>query len=337
MAKRWPSLGGSIGFSAKGANLAYYRTLDGFLRDLPQLTGLDMRQWDFSTLSLADVLSSKLTFLRIQTNATLDTWMLPDGHDISRIVERCPEVTDLETPFHRSIGDAAEVSIYRTIGSLPKLRYLLLRLAVSLPPLIDGPDGESETAIEPHFDNFDKAYVLDRGFSRYRNGHIRDLLINTANDKKLGLAIFHTLSSGKGAGSVPLEQVDVRIMMDLYFPVDFRWSIVDIATTIGGTDGITVTRRTNDTRRHELLVDSTSPAPVRTPVDDIPEEFMVNFRRLWPEKAGSAGWWEDWESKPLAGFDEEWPKPEAEWAIMKEGLPSPTLIEIGTEESAKVL
>lgn len=311
----------------------YYQTVKRFICRLPLLVNLEMFGWDFATSTLADALSPKLTNLYLLPELEVPSPGVPDGEEITGIVQRCQKLVELTIPLRRSRGDADEVAKYMTLGTLPCLSRLCLYWDVSLPsPLRTGSDGAIDSTVEPHFDDFDKEYAVDQHASEldspwnYRNGHLRDLLLNKAIDEKLALAVFRAVSSGKGQESAPLQQLETSTMSPSYIPDAppayqaflYRGAVLSSM----GPGYVQVSRNKKEGHRRELNV-----SRVRiegrehhaTGLNGNP--FMVNFRRLWPEKDGSAGWWTDWESKPLAGYEDRWGKPWPEWTVMEEELP----------------
>lgn len=326
---------------------AYYETLKGLLNGLHNLADLDIRQWDFGMLTLADALSPNLRNLYLENNPLRS--QLPDQQEITRIIQRCQKLVELRMPIRRSRGNASEVNTYKTLGSLPELRRLWLDLDVSLPSRVTagpGPLGQLDTAIEPHFDDFDQAYsivpapsegLLGRVFTNwpYRNGHVKDLLLNAAVDRKLALAIFHAVSSGKRTGSAPLQEVHLEAM-GWFLRTHGLGICTDAFMVLSMEFGLhtwhprpfTVSRKLEQNHRHELKVHQLN-------LDyDFPDpEYSFNdliltpaFRRIWPKKEGSEGWWKDWQSEPLAGYEEEWADSEQDWTVMEEAMPLSTSI-----------
>lgn len=112
----------------------YWRDLLGFLRHLPKLTTLRLKNWN-RLKSVVPGLSPNLRVLELATLATLDgvgLGALRDDH-IHQLAQLCPLIEDLAVEIQRSRGDAAEVSRYRAIGRLPRLQRLRIRLGASPP------------------------------------------------------------------------------------------------------------------------------------------------------------------------------------------------------------
>ena len=70
-----------------------------------------------------------------------------------------------------------------------------------------------DTLNDPSFDDFDQ-HFFTRSYMSWRdprNGHIRDTFINSGENEILARAIFWTISSGKAAGSLPLEKLWIQV------------------------------------------------------------------------------------------------------------------------------
>jgi len=207
-------------------NIEYYTDVKRFIERLRRLANLGLMKWDFKRLGLADCLGSSLTTLklvnfredydfeahgwgsslsevcfRLHNNNLCET-------EISQIAGSCPEITELHIQFHRSMGDAAEVRIYKILGGMPKLRHLILGLSASPRSVVKVHSGSLDTGVEPHFDGSDDEYMPGR--HPYRKGHYQDYFVNSPIDDKLAICIFQAISSGKGLDSVPLETLSVR-------------------------------------------------------------------------------------------------------------------------------
>ncbi|GFF80418.1 hypothetical protein IFM47457_05171 [Aspergillus lentulus] len=92
-----------------------------------------------------------------------------------------------EYPICRTQGDAREVALYKALGTIRNLKFLDLELNVSDPSLY-----QENASIDPDWDDFDNQYTEEglEGINRSRNGHIRNLLVNTLIDEPLASSIF---------------------------------------------------------------------------------------------------------------------------------------------------
>ncbi|OIW26476.1 hypothetical protein CONLIGDRAFT_474035 [Coniochaeta ligniaria NRRL 30616] len=317
-------------------DVLYYRTVKELIGGLHQLTELNLTKWDFDMLDIADCLGSRLKTLKLVSFCERDHAYdinnergRPDhllyninlsANELSQIADRCPEITEFHMQFHRSRGDAAEVEMYRIIGRLPKLRHLTLGLSASPPRRTVLPDGSMDTAKEPHFEGFYGDYLPNR--HPYRKGHYRDVLLNSAIDRKLALYIFHAISSGKSNNSVPLETLSVRVcdaikfednpQLHGYLPSpDDEPLIRDFLTALGVGVAMNVTRDMRDDRRDLLQISQSGYFhDVLDPMDEQDETCSAIYRLLWPahteDEDYNENWRRYWESKPLSGYEDVW-------------------------------
>lgn len=333
-------------------DIQYYRNVKQFVQQLRQLKDLELIMWDFNMLGLAECLSPGLETLKLvdfEEESTFATAYQPHPRhlrpyeinlsesEISEIVHRCPEIRELHIQFRRSRGDAAEVGIYKLLGSLPKLRHLSLGLSAAPPPVLELDNGVQDTAIEPHFDDIGSAYAQ----RPYRKGHYRDALDNSAIDRKLAFYIFHAVSSGKASGSAPLQSLDVRVRECRAFCLnwlnDWLHGHIDIfaeenilldglrqdfLNVVKGAHPIHVSR---DLREgHQDLVQIAQAKDIDWAGGEeyildlnedavIVEEDILSWAihsALWPERENATyherSWWENWDSKPLSGYEDVW-------------------------------
>lgn len=215
----FPSL---ITFSAmcpdEPSNPAWPESFLAFLRDLPSIKVLRVLGWPRS-VSFTPGLNIQLQKLHLETRPISGSPPLPEDH-VLQLADMCPELEDLTIEIKRSRGDAAEVARYRALGRLPRLRRLKLILDAAPPPIIpddivevpargQGPwkpyyPWPGHTDIEPWFeDGWDSegASWYSEGVSweltPHRNGHVRDVLVNSAIDSSLALSIFGVINSAK--------------------------------------------------------------------------------------------------------------------------------------------
>ncbi|KAK3317121.1 hypothetical protein B0T19DRAFT_435900 [Cercophora scortea] len=320
-------------FTCQGTQFPdYYETVKAFLHNLPQLTDLQMVGWYHQSATLADALSPTLRKLLLPTPDSQS--LLPDGEEISRIVEQCPVLEDLMLSVERSRSGTAEFGIYQSIGRLAKLQRLSLTLYPPSPRLERikarpaactprhngtrwmGVSREStrnfDSIVEAHFEDYDtQRLALDHEYP-FRNGHIRDVLVSSALDGQLAQDIFHTISSAKPAWSMPLERMIVRVRSGVfpfhsggYAPNGTHPGqlIEPWVAHMGGS--WRVERDPSDQSRDVLHVRRLDEwhreafHPKRFP-EKYYDQFLHIFRHIWPKKPGSTGWWDDWHSFPLA-------------------------------------
>jgi hypothetical protein len=97
-------------------------------------------------------------------------------HCIQELQKRCPNLREVELLMPRTKGDEQEVSIYRALGMLPRLKRASLFLDCSHLPGLLGNGGS-------FLDDEQKA------------SHMREVLINSAVDSALALGIFRAIST----------------------------------------------------------------------------------------------------------------------------------------------
>lgn len=289
-----------------------------FLRHLPRLATLQLREWD-RRQSIAPCLGSNLRTLELSTRRRSSIWE-PLKDEILRHISKCsPHLESLAVEVRRSRGDAAEVARYRALGRLPWLRHLDLTLDAAPPGFFYSWDANGvmthyDTGIETWFDEQDKHY-LDGNLHPLREGHARDFLINSAIDETLARSIFEVIDGAKakrsdGVAPVPLERLKLRVSGGSSFkerrainsPTGYVWPFL---TAVQRT--WLVERDVRDDARDVLHVHETKPW-VRTSCLDIPRveeeekspRWMAIWRRIWPNETEGRVWWDDWKSFPLA-------------------------------------
>lgn len=292
--------------------------LAAFLHRLPRLTTLEISQWNRS-MSFTPALNKNLRALHLQTGHARDNPPLRDDH-IHHLADLCPNLEKIEIEVPRSRGDAAEVSRYRSLGRLGRLRELNIVLCVSPPNRIHTTaDGLSETTfdtvIEPWFDEQDAEY-LPKDFAPYRLGHLRDLLSYRAVDEDLARAIFQVISDTRLA-SVGESPPVLLERLKLSSSEGNRFSGIDINITHGdgspmnrflhAVDRQWLLRRDvrDDSREvlhaHEIRMEhSMFLESIFNDSDMKDAEYWFGiWRRVWPvEKEGD--WRKNWKSPPLA-------------------------------------
>lgn len=307
----------------KAPDAAYWDTLGTFLHSLPCLTALRLREWSRKA-SVVPALNNNLRKLDICTRPA-EVGAVSSADYIHQLAVLCPLLEDLRVEIERSRGDAVEVSLYRSLGRLPRLRRLGLRLHVSLPELdstVEHLDAAGDsigrgTTIEPWFDAED-AKTMDNSLRPYRHGHIRGLLTNIAVDSQLARSIFEVIDTAKAGlpGEVqPLQRIETHTLFSLRLPYRrvspqpfhalspyvsalYRtWSVErDFA------DNATLHVREIPAHTRQNSVPSvTRPFAVENLVKRVEEgdEVLKIWRRLWPTTKEGGQWWKDWKSWPL--------------------------------------
>lgn len=191
----------------------YFQTITAFLSSLPSLTALQVAAWDHAR-HMFSFHSSKLEKLAL---IPVEYWTRSISRDIrnfltlrelAALASSFPRLTDLSISVRRSRGNSAEVALYRYIGEhMPSLRRLSLRLDCSPPNHIatdqDGHDtplpepypcGPGSPPVSAALNRYKDQYAPeDSWMHRHRNGHIYDVLINSALDASLARQIFNAV------------------------------------------------------------------------------------------------------------------------------------------------
>jgi hypothetical protein len=153
---------------------------------------------------------------------------LADPPGLGTLVSSSPRLTDLCIPLKRSRGDSAGVAQYRFLGShLHHVRRLSLWLNYSPPHHTVVTDlSERDTPLRKPYPtgpgwpavgaalNGDRDRYAHREccVNRYRNGHVYNVLINSALDEVLARKIFAAMGAGK------LEMLMVRACGGVNYP-----------------------------------------------------------------------------------------------------------------------
>ncbi|KAK4212640.1 hypothetical protein QBC37DRAFT_317783 [Rhypophila decipiens] len=306
----------------------YHFGVKKFIRGLPQLVSLHLIGWDHTAMplesaakrpeqlgedDLATLPRGLTTFLLEPESEYRQGSSLIYEQDIRQVAHRCPRIQDLSLVVRRSRGDAAEVAIYHAIACFRQLLRLSLTLDASPPPLV---------RVDDRMDFLQSCTPRSCDMLPYRNGHILEIMVNNALDRKLACSIFQVISSAQGSSSGSggtLERLLVRTtggMNFLPFPgmsmvgrgseprgklllpylngLARSWSVTGYCNKRWVVEAIEIGRGANNWRDDERVL--RDPLFVR---DGDP--FMPYFRMLWPVKGGpeSRGWFDDWESWPL--------------------------------------
>lgn len=310
--------------TARSTPPEYWDEVTTLLRNLPHLTTLQIKCWN-RAISFIPSLSPSLRKLDLGTQLVPGGACLRDDH-IHRLAEICPNLQHLTLEIRRSRGDAAEVQRYRSLGRLPRLQELNIYLDASPPGYIEPtPDGTTttsrDTIIEPWFDEQDTMYLPEPS-KAFREGHVHDVLVNSAIDVSLALSIFKVIDGAKPrtspgrAAPLPLERLelcarggekfaDIPAIGSSYTPLNQFLAALKREWR--------VERDVRNDSREVLHVQEVGrgiimrrPQPPRTgrpqwrshdPESD-PYWFGL-WRRVWPVQREGVHWWDDWESRPL--------------------------------------
>jgi hypothetical protein len=304
---------------------AYYDDVKQFIHGLPRLTSLEVIAWP-PDISLTAALPHGLRELWLRTKNVLGQSL--DEAAILELAARCPHVEMLAIKIRRSRGDATEVGLYKALGRFAKLRRLILTLDASPPPWLEAaaphePQNEYDmrlnfdTEIDPSFDDSEKQYMTGSLYP-YRQGHLRDVLINTAVDETLARAIFRTICTAKArahgdSAALALDRVVIESEGGRSFPHPVAmtpptWGLRPYMTALGRR--WLLERDVRDDARHMIRAQELDKKRRLRSVERFGEirgseyygymDYMPIFRRLWPERLDeTVEWYDEWHSWPL--------------------------------------
>ncbi|KAH6854996.1 hypothetical protein B0I37DRAFT_388794 [Chaetomium sp. MPI-CAGE-AT-0009] len=263
-------------------------TLHTFLCALPKLRSLELLGNCTQVLG-ATAFNPGLRRLRLSTAPGASY-----HHHLGSIIQRC---------------GAAEVDLYRAVGRLPRLRRLDLSLDAS------SPTTEIRYFVPQHAHPLRVQAVLNLNATSFPspihyspNRPVFNAFVDSAVDGKLALAIFKAVSQGKkkpvtnNTAAVPLESLSIRVR---HLMLRTLWPYLHVLARPWR-----VRRDPRDDRRdvlHAAEIDPDSrPAMLAScKAEGSKGALLPLFREIWPEKAPGSHWFEDWESWPLEGVDDE--------------------------------
>jgi hypothetical protein len=281
----------------------YFPMVNSFLLGLPALFVLRLSAWypEVATDAVFEHHGSRLYELSVLPfegeTLTLD--------NLEQLAKNCPFLEKLTIKIKRSRGDAREVSSYKAIGALPRLRHLYLDLDASNMDLLEEPNYRNrvfETHNDPTFNEFEQQHC-DEDFDyhdRYsRNSHLRNDFINSTLDQDLARSIFQTICSAQK--SCILESMEVKVSGAGCFSSalqdSFNPGFHDVLETMGRPRRVCRMNNSSRETRVELVKGWKPYRKASDPSELLPFAREI-FQRVWPAKTEK--WWEDWHSFPLA-------------------------------------
>lgn len=330
---RFPALTALTFHCVKFPNACYMDKVKGFIRSQSRLETLHMMTWDWSVSSLTDDpngSSDSGTAGHHRANTTLRTlhlgysmnlplsrarpgilsrFYMASALEFTRLGAFYPRVEHLSLVIRRSKSDCHEVARYKALGaSFPRLKRLALTMDASPPGAVwPPPDVWSRPVPRPEntTDSFENHYTPVRP---YTNGHVMDVMVNSALDARLARQIFEAI------GSPNLETMMIRVKGGTDFLPHAQGPD---GRPVGQMPGLALIPWLNGLAR-EWVVERVCPEAdlkvkeigknaegwVHEGCDPLwvsdQDPFVKHFRTLWPEtKSGSKGWFDDWESWPL--------------------------------------
>ncbi|CAH0014638.1 unnamed protein product [Clonostachys rhizophaga] len=252
---------------------------------------------------------------------------------IQEIHTQCPILEELAIPVKRTQSNAAEVSIYKSLARLDRLKSLFL--------ILDCSDWrvsrDSTYGPDPSFDEDDR----ESWSFNVKRGDIRVGLINSAVDETLARAIWGTICQHKvgrrleslrlwttGGGvfgndrqeapslftslsrswsitRLPRDDMEVISVEELgrfgreasekeHLEKERRWKRVQMSAPNNTTGPATIEENQGGAKKPSAqLTDSELDAV------ELDTEAMRLFRRIWPRTENGKGWCEEWTSFPL--------------------------------------
>lgn len=314
-------------------------TINSFMLNLPALSDLKLKGL-YSRIDVDTILSkhgSRLRYLSLLSfkgqTLSLET--------LQQLVETCQSLETLSIQIKRSRGSHEEYIHYQTLGLLPRLRHLDLKLD-TYKSLLDSQrssfddyddvgedvnqnededDQRSEVDFQPpsdpSFNEFDEmlsSFRVKPG--RYaRNGHIRDTFINGTLDKELAYNIYQAIYSLRPQEGhnrfVPLASMKAEVTGAFHFsqfmPYFKGGPINSVSDYLGRPCYV---KRVIESDGNLKIVVEQDPSPgvpdtgLGEEIPELDKRIDAVYKRVWPAKGPQ--WWDNWHSFPLAkSVDEE--------------------------------
>lgn len=284
-----------------------------FLCSLPPLSTLTLHNWTnkYPLECFLPHHGSQLTKLVISTGK--DAQISPS--DLKAISEYCPNLQELEVTLPRTQGDVTEVECYRSLAGLSNLRNLKIELDMTSIKLCNSNYGDNEasaaskcviTAPDTSFDEFDLKPCLRRTkYSPrgclYRNGDIREILINHAIDKSLAEGIFKTIQSSKKPGTEPLQSLGLSCVGTVGLKKHQTGSVwpfphQEVLSALKRPWRVT---RLSDGKLEVEEMRYSMGAEAKAGHRPLPAWLERPFRHIWPQEKEGSSWLADWHSLPL--------------------------------------
>jgi hypothetical protein len=216
---------------------------------------------------------------------------------LSQIAVLCPLVEELSVPVKRNESRASEVKLYKCFGEMRNLRYLFLILDSSNWKVWPGSSQEHTYNHGSIEDGQDIVAVYNSGSIAYRRGEVKKTLINCAVDESLACSIWNIISQNKegrqlerlklwstGASSYPERPGFFSILVE---EMSRSW-LLERNPRDDRVDPIVRELGRFSREYHE-----------KHWRDDFKGQTEKLFRSIWPCKAGSKDWRDDWSSFPL--------------------------------------
>jgi hypothetical protein len=234
--------------------------------------------------------------------------MIFEKEHILQIQAQCPVLQDLTIQVKRTKSDFREAEIYRSFGKMECLQVLFLILDCSNPQATRG----SASTDDLFFDEDDHEFYSNTD-TDLKKGYIREAFINCAVDKILVRSIWQTICRdkvGKQLESLKLyttgssnfaTNTEYNNIPQVIENLSHFWliekSVRDDEDTIDVKELGLGAREIRDKEVTDFY--NTHCGGDRTGSSLAHFSAVHIFRRIWPSKAGSEDWRQDWASFPL--------------------------------------
>lgn len=226
---------------------------------------------------------------------------------ILQINDHCPKLESLSMYVKRTMSDASEVELYRSLAQIRPLQSLLLTLDCSNWQMRRDPTLEEE---EARFDDHDKER-FEGLWGVFRRGHVRQSFINCAVDETLARSIWGVIAAhkdGKRLLSLTLYTTgamnfgvvrQVSRMAEIVHHLSRSW-LIERGVRDDEPDALDVTELGLEARKaREKELKYQYPFEGGVWKHERPHAGVQVFRRIWPEKEVGSSWKDDWTSYPL--------------------------------------
>lgn len=221
--------------SDRARSAEFYESAREFITDMSLLCELELNGWH--TIIGIESLVRNGSQLRKLKLLNPPPWQFVNEQEIFLLGERCPLIQDLAIPVLRTQGDAEEVRLYKALGSLKNLQHLDLCYQVTPVTFHHFPresiyhgSANDLTTINtppnnPLWSDFENEFssLSCEGFS-LRNGHLKNVMIDSVIDEKLVSAIFTLISENKPPRWPHLKELRLTCTGGTYRGI-FTWMV----------------------------------------------------------------------------------------------------------------
>jgi hypothetical protein len=218
---------------------------------------------------------------------------------LSQIAVLCPLLEELSVPVKRNESRASEVELYRCFGKMKSLRYLFLILDSSGWTIWPGSSQEHTYNHGSSEDDQDIVAEYNSGAIAYRRGEVKRTLINCAVDESLACSIWNIISQNKEGRQ--LERLKLWSTGPKSYPKRPGFFCILVEEM---SRSWLLERNPRDDQVDPIVRElgrlSREYHQGKPPwKDDFKGLTEKLFRSIWPCKAGSKNWRDDWFSFPL--------------------------------------